>query len=262
LELDGWYFVCYNSEVYSQSEYSRSKYPLAITVVARYRSRVLLMKKELAPEWALLGLLTQKPMHGYELHRYFTAPSALGQVWYLGLSQMYKLLKELEGQGYVEVTVELQENYPARKVYHITPSGRAAFLQWMEKPVRNTRLIRVEFLAKLFLAQLLGSEMIERVIHTQLEACQAQLTRLQARACPELGLSEARPEFRRRVEGQSRRACPDWELGIENWELTFEHLVLRFRQGQIQAIIDWLETCRRMFLEERRIANGELEIDH
>jgi hypothetical protein len=37
---------------------------------------------------------------------------------------------------------------------------------------------------------------------------------------------------------------------------------LRFRQGQIQAIIDWLETCRRMFLEERRIANGELEIDH
>ena len=196
------------------------------------------MKKELAPEWALLGLLTQKPMHGYELHRYFTAPSALGQVWYLGLSQMYKLLKELEGQGYVEVTVELQENYPARKVYHITPSGRAAFLQWMEKPVRNTRLIRVEFLAKLFLAQLLGSEMIERVINTQLEACQSQLTRLQA------------------------RACPDWELGIENWELTFERLVLRFRQGQIQAIIEWLETCRRMFLEERRIANGELGIDH
>jgi hypothetical protein len=148
----------------------------------------------------------------------------------------------------------------------------------MEKPVRNTRLIRVEFLAKLFLAQLLGSEMIERVIHTQLEACQAQLTRLQARACPELVLSEvegqsrracpelvlseARPEFRRRVEGQSRRARPDWELGIENQELTFERLVLRFRQGQIQAIIDWLETCRRMFLEERRIANGELGIDH
>jgi len=144
------------------------------------------MKKELAPEWALLGLLTQKPMHGYEVYRYFSDPSALGQVWYLGLSQMYKLLKELEGQGYLEVTVEQQENYPARKVYHITPSGRAVFLQWMEKPVSSTRLIRVEFLAKLFLAQpfdrlrtpLLGAEMIERVIDTQLEACQAQLTRL------------------------------------------------------------------------------------
>ena len=177
------------------------------------------MRKELAPEWALLGLLTQKPMHGYELHRYFTAPSALGQVWYLGLSQMYKLLKELESQGYLEVTVEEQENYPSRKVYHITPSGRAAFLRWMEKPIRSTRLIRVEFLAKLFLAQLLGSEMIERVIGTQLETCQAQLTRLQEKAHPE---------------------------PLED----FERLVLRFREGQIQAVIDWLRTCRRVFLPD------------
>ena len=210
------------------------------------------MRKELAPEWALLGLLTQKPKHGYELHRYFTDPSALGQVWYLGLSQMYKLLKELERQGYVEVNVELQENYPARKVYHITPSGRAAFLLWMEKPVSNTRLIRVEFLAKLFLAQLLGSEMIERVIDTQLETCQAQLTRLldvETRRGGGRG-REWRPVLSR-VEGmeneESRRACP------ADWELTFEHLVFRFRRGQIQAVIDWLRTCRRVFLEEWRM---------
>jgi len=185
------------------------------------------MRKELAPEWALLGLLTQKPMHGYELHRYFTAPSALGQVWYLGLSQMYKLLKELEGQGYLEVTVEEQENYPDRKVYHITPSGRAAFLQWMEKPISNTRLIRVEFLAKLFLAQLLGPEMIERVIGTQLETCQAQLTRL-----------------------QERMESGDWRVengdGRGDAAKGFKHLVFRFREGQIQAVIDWLRTCRRL----------------
>jgi PadR family transcriptional regulator AphA len=216
------------------------------------------MRKELAPEWALLGLLTQKPMHGYELHRYFADPSALGQVWYLGLSQMYKLLKELESQGYLEVSVEWQENYPARKVYHITSSGRAAFLQWMEKPVTNTRLIRVEFLAKLFLAQLLGSEMIERVITTQLETCQSQLTRLREKARPELALSKACPEQGRRVEGQDRRAySADWELGIENWELTFEHLVFRFRMGQIQAIIDWLRYCRRVFLPDTPTVESE-----
>jgi PadR family transcriptional regulator AphA len=203
------------------------------------------MRKELAPEWALLGLLTQKPMHGYELHRYFSDPSALGQVWYLGLSQMYKLLKELKRRGYVEVTVEWQENYPARKVYQITLSGRAAFLQWLEKPVSNTRLIRVEFLAKLFLAQLLGSEMIERVISTQLETCQAQLTRLQER-----------------MEDRG------WRMGSGDWRMEneeslryategFEHLVFSFRRGQIQAVIDWLRYCRRVFLEERRMANGE-----
>jgi PadR family transcriptional regulator AphA len=207
------------------------------------------MRKELAPEWALLGLLTQKPKHGYELHRYFTDPSALGQVWYLGLSQMYKLLKELERQGYLEVTVEEQENYPDRKVYHITSSGRAAFLLWMEKPVSNTRLIRVEFLAKLFLAQLLGSEMIERVIDTQLETCQAQLTRLQERM--EDGEWRVENGEWRMENEESRRACP------ADWELTFEHLVFCFRRGQIQAVIDWLRTCRRVFLEEWRMENRE-----
>jgi len=182
--------------------------------------------------------------HGYEFHRYFTDPSVLGQVWYLGLSQMYKLLKELEGQGYLEVTVEQQENYPARKVYHITPPGRAAFLQWMEKPVSSTRLIRVEFLAKLFLAQLLGSEMIERVIDTQLEACQAQLTRL---LDAETQRGGGRGREWRVENGEGRRVSGEG----------FEHLVLRFRRGQIEAIIDWLKCCRRVFLEEWRIANDK-----
>ena len=215
------------------------------------------MRKELAPEWALLGLLTQKPMHGYELHRYFTAPSALGQVWYLGLSQMYKLLKELERQSYLEVTVQRQENYPARKVYHITPSGRAAFLQWMEKPVKNTRLIRVEFLAKLFLAQLLGSEIIKRVIDTQLEACQAQLTRLLDAETWRGGRRrrEWRPVLSRACLEQSRRV-----EGMENGDTrmasdeSFEYLIFCFRRGQIEAIIDWLRTCRRVFLPDTRAA--------
>jgi PadR family transcriptional regulator AphA len=220
------------------------------------------MRKELAPEWALLGLLTQKPMHGYELHRYFTDPSALGQVWYLGLSQMYKLLKDLEAQSYVEATVELQESYPARKVYHITPSGQAAFLQWMEKPVSNTRLIRVEFLAKLFLAQLLGPEMIERVIGIQLETCQAQLTRLldaETRRGGGRG-REWRPVLSR-VEGME-----DEDNRGDTIE-GFEYLIFCFRQGQIQAVIDWLRTCRRVFLSGGQETlpnggNGELGRNH
>jgi hypothetical protein len=165
----------------------------------------------------------------------------------------------------LEATLEEQENYPDRKVYHITPAGRAAFLQWMEKPVKNTRLIRVEFLAKLFLAQLLGSEMIKRVIDTQLEACQAQLTHLLdaetwrggghgrewrpvlSRACP-----EASPE---QVEGQSRRV-----EGMENGETrmasdeSFEYLIFCFRRGQVEAVIDWLRTCRRVFLPDNPTA--------
>jgi hypothetical protein len=58
---------------------------------------------------------------------------------------------------------------------------------------------------------------------------------------------------------QERARLTDWELEIENWELTFKHLVFRFRQGQIQAIIDWLRTCRRVFLggSQETLSDGE-----
>jgi PadR family transcriptional regulator AphA len=169
-----------------------------------------MMGKELSPEWVLLGLLTRKPMHGYELHQFFAPPSPLEQVWYLGISQMYKLLKELEDKDHVEVSVEHQESRPDRKVYHVTPAGRQAFLDWLQTPVEGIRLMRVEFLGKLFLARTLGSDMVERVIDRQAEACQSSLRELEAE-----------------MPGRG-----------------FEDLVLRFRAGQIEAALEWLEYCR------------------
>jgi PadR family transcriptional regulator AphA len=170
--------------------------------------------RELSPEWVLLGLLTRKPMHGYELHQSFAPPSPLAQIWYLGISQMYKLLRELEEQGHVEVSVEPQEARPDRKVYHVTASGRQAFLDWLQTPVDGIRLIRVEFLGKLYLARALGPDMVEQVIGRQAQACQASLR----------DLEELMP-----AQG-------------------FEDLVLRFRAGQIEAALQWLDHCRNALL--------------
>ncbi len=171
--------------------------------------------KELSPEWVLLGLLTRKPMHGYELHQSFDPPSPLAQVWYLGISQMYKLLRGLEEQGHVEVKVEPQEARPDRKVYHVTASGREAFLQWLQTPVDGIRLMRVEFLGKLYLARSLNPEIVEQVIDRQAEACRALLRDLED-ALPGSG---------------------------------FQDLVLRFRAGQIEAALEWLDYCRQALLE-------------
>jgi PadR family transcriptional regulator AphA len=170
--------------------------------------------KELSPEWVLLGLLTRKPMHGYELHQSFDPPSPLAQVWYLGISQMYKLLRELEEQGHVEVKVEPQEARPDRKVYHVTASGREAFLHWLQTPVDGIRLMRVEFLGKLYLARSLDPEIVEQVIDRQAEACRASLRDLED-ALPGPG---------------------------------FQDLVLRFRAGQIEAALEWLDYCRQALL--------------
>jgi hypothetical protein len=115
----------------------------------------------------------------------------------------------------------------------------------MEKPVKNTRLIWVEFLAKLFPAQLRGSEMIKRVIDTQLEACQTQLTRLLD--------AETWRDGRR---GREWRPVLSQVEGMENGDTRmtsderFEYLIFCFRRGQTEAIIDWLRTCRRVFLPD------------
>lgn len=170
--------------------------------------------RELSPEWVLLGLLTRKPMHGYELHQFFAPPSPLAQIWYLGISQMYKLLRELEEQGHVEVSVEPQEARPDRKVYHVTASGRQAFLHWLQTPVDGIRLMRVELLGKLYLARTLDPEIVERVIDRQAEACRVSLR--------DLGDAMPGPGF--------------------------EDLVLRFRAGQIEAALEWLDYCRQALL--------------
>ncbi len=71
----------------------------------------------------ILGLLSEKPFHGYELrreveHRLYAK--------YINLSggSLYYNLGQLEQAGYVEKTkVEKKGNYPARRVYRITPAG-------------------------------------------------------------------------------------------------------------------------------------------
>jgi PadR family transcriptional regulator AphA len=178
-------------------------------------------EKELSPQWVLLGLLMRQPKHGYELHQFFSPPSPLEQVWYLGISQMYKLLRGLKEQGHVEVSIEEQEARPHRKVYQVTPSGREAFLDWLQTPVDGIRLMRVEFLGKLFLARELGPEMVERVVDGQAEACRSMLEDLGARM-PAPG---------------------------------FEDLVLRFRAGQIESALQWLDHCRTVLLDSSLAGN-------
>ena len=179
------------------------------------------MTRELSPQWVLLGLLMRKPMHGYELHQFFAPPSPLGHIWYLGISRLYKLLQNLEEHGYLEVAVETQETRPDKKVYHVTSSGREAFLDWLQTPVKGMRSIRVEFLGKLFLAQTLGPEMVERLIGKQTESCEELLRTFEAG-----------------MPGEG-----------------FEDLVLRFRAGQIEAALDWLGDCRRTLLPENSDGN-------
>ena len=100
----------------------------------------------LSPEYPLLGLLAQKPAHGYELHQRLT--EEFGHIWHISLSQTYNILKRLEKQGAIAGEDEEQENRPARRFFHLTAEeGRQRFDVWLDSTVGcSTRAIRVGFL--------------------------------------------------------------------------------------------------------------------
>src|SRR3712207_2462023 len=123
---------------------------------------------------AFLALLAGGPAHGYELKQAFE--EALGGVWPpLNAGQVYTTLARLERDGLVRGVQVEQAHRPDKKVYELTPDGRAAIEAWLETPVEGPRL-KDEFFLKLVLAHAAGlnsahdpTVLIERQRHRYLQ---------------------------------------------------------------------------------------------
>src|SRR5215207_5283006 len=103
-------------------------------------------------EYALLGYVYERPVHGYEIYQQLSAATGLWQVWHLKQSQLYALLTKLEEAQYLAATLQPQDARPPRKIYHLTETGRNAYENWLTTPVTHGRQMRIEFLAKLYFA--------------------------------------------------------------------------------------------------------------
>jgi DNA-binding PadR family transcriptional regulator len=103
-------------------------------------------------EYAILGFLNYHPYTGYDLKKTFD--KSVRHFWPADQSQIYRTLARLTEQGYVEMEKVEQADRPDRKVYHITPAGRSALLEWLSGPPplsepRSAPLIQVFFMGQL-----------------------------------------------------------------------------------------------------------------
>lgn len=89
-------------------------------------------------KYAILGLLNQKEMTGYDLMKQFE--SALCEFWSAKHSQIYPELKKLTEEGCVAYRQEASDNGLEKKLYHITEKGRTDFMSWLssETPAQPT----------------------------------------------------------------------------------------------------------------------------
>lgn len=87
----------------------------------------------MALDHAILVSLLEQPGSGYELARRFDR--SIGYFWTAAHQQIYRVLKRMEGDGWISVREVAQDGRPDKKVYSVAAPGRAALSEWMRQPV-------------------------------------------------------------------------------------------------------------------------------
>ncbi|MEZ5093331.1 PadR family transcriptional regulator [Nocardioides sp.] len=163
---------------------------------------------------ALLALLEQGPMYGYQLRSEFEERT--GSTWPLNVGQVYTTLSRLERDGLVEGTGADDEGH---LVYRVTAAGRAEVSAWFTTPVPRSQPPRDELAIKLALAVTVRGVDVGAVIQRQRMATIAALqdyTRLK----------------------RSGRASAPTEPADLAWSLVLDSLVF-----DAEAEIRWLDHC-------------------
>ena len=123
---------------------------------------------------ALLGLLAQRPRHGYDLRAAFQAVMGGEENWDVKPAQIYTTLARLEKDGLVQEEAVDQSSGPEKRIYAITPAGRAELRSWLTSSVERYEQ-RDEFFLKLMLSLATGEADPGKVIRTQRAALYREL---------------------------------------------------------------------------------------
>lgn len=89
-------------------------------------------------ELAILGVLKEQPMHGYELRHYLSF--IVGHIWQLSYGTLYPALRRLEKRGELTKQTIRDGRGPAKHVYALTPKGETAFLEMMAEVASPTEI--------------------------------------------------------------------------------------------------------------------------
>ena len=133
-------------------------------------------------EYAVLGLLRQRPAYGYELQRRLSGGEGLSRVCPVEPAMVYAILKSLSGLELIDGEWD-NSSYPPRAVYAATTEGDATFQRWLQQPVGRMREVRLDFMVKLYF--LLQDEMDEErfqarsLIEGQRGVCEAYAEELE-----------------------------------------------------------------------------------
>jgi DNA-binding PadR family transcriptional regulator len=129
-------------------------------------------------ELAILGLLKERSMHGYQLSKRLT--DSLGGFWRVSYGSLYPTLKRLERQGAVEQVFGKQEVGRRKNVYRITESGESLFRDLLEEAGPDASGEDNRFRVRLAFFKYLSPETRIRVLERRRSFLEERLVTIQA----------------------------------------------------------------------------------
>lgn len=103
-------------------------------------------------EYAVLGVLAERPAHGFALARELSRDGDVGRIFTVRRPLVYRALDRLVDNGLaVAAHSERSDSGPNRMIHRVTREGSHRLGEWLDRPVSHVRDIRIEFLLKLAL---------------------------------------------------------------------------------------------------------------
>jgi DNA-binding PadR family transcriptional regulator len=123
-----------------------------------------------------LGILTRGEATGYEIKKTFEED---GYQHFIEASfgSIYPALNRLTEERLVSVRSEVQEKRPDRKVYSITPAGRAVFLGALMKPLPEDRH-RSPFVFAMLFSHLLPPQRVTAMMNAYIAQSETKLAQI------------------------------------------------------------------------------------
>jgi DNA-binding PadR family transcriptional regulator len=176
-------------------------------------------------ELAILGLLKESSMHGYNLKKRLS--ETLGSFWQVSYGSLYPALKRLQRQGAVEMTFPQEDVARRKNVYRITPQGEEMFRELLERAGHEASEDN-GFSVRLAFFQYLKPE-------TRIRLLERRRTFLEGRGSD---LKRSLQTYKERIDG--------YTLSLMNHQLAATEADIRWLDGLIQVEQREVRKARRI----------------